>query len=102
MRFAGHERTQKKAKRALWDRSLQSLRNELNLFGRDAGAVWGVAEGKVCRISLSESMFHAARKTKQQSVRAWASLQHGPLITQEVTPEYGLLCADEPLPLYSH
>lgn len=29
-------------------------------------------------------MFHTARKTKQQSVRACGSLLHGPLIMREV------------------
>lgn len=69
-------------------------------------------EGKVCRIGPSESMFHAERKTKQQSVRARASLQHGPLIMQEVTDNSLLRAAvyysslfdldDKPLVVYAY
>lgn len=74
-------------------RGSQSLWNEQNLFQRKKSAGVEDVEGeKVCRIGPSESMFHAERKTKQQSVRARASLQHGPLIMQEVT-DNGLLWA---------
>lgn len=69
-------------------------------------------EGKVCRIGPSELMFHAERKTKQQSVRARASLQHSPLIMQEVTDNSLVWAAvyysslfdldDEPRAVYSY
>lgn len=48
------------------------------IFGTEDG------EEKVCEGCLREPMLHAARKTKQQSVRPCGSLLHGPLIMQEV------------------
>lgn len=112
-RLVRHERTQGKKKKCIQGhgQGSQSLWNEQNLFQRKNSAGAEDGEGKVCRIGPSESMFHAERKTKQQSVRARASLQHGPLIMQEVTDNSLLWAAvyysslfdldDEPRIVYS-
>lgn len=54
-------------------------------FGEKIPPAWRTERGRCVGLVRVSRCFHAERKTKQQSVRARASLQHGPLIMQEVT-----------------